>query len=376
MDSIRSGLLALVTFFAAVTLSLSTAAGSSAAAPDSSGPSAPVTAAPVLPTHNEETLAAIAKEASLHKDDALYLSVLRGLAWCVTFCDNDDNFEFTFTNYLTMLDELSCNKSHPGLTAIVHRLIAREFERVRPRMAEIFDQDADGYEDFISVLSIAYHHKVDIAPLKTFAQGHFRGITFPDRLEEFHAAVKVLDYDRLTDMVIGAAFVDMAYRWGIEKDFRLPPNNFAKVMKECSSIPFLKKYKEAGYHDQNYYATHVLLALNHYGQKPIPASETTDQVFFYLIDQYKTVRQSVGDLDLLCEYLYCLRQLLPANAAFLREAEEYVLSQQRSDGSWGTADDFKGDPYDQLHPTWTAITLLVHGAGAAGAEVGPVAGVK
>jgi len=74
------------------------------------------------------------------------------------------------------------------------------------------------------------------------------------------------------------------------------------------------------------------------------------------------VRNRVNDLDLLCEYLYCFRQFGQASAGFLKEGEGYVLSLQRADGSWGKADDFAGDPYDQLHPTWTAITLLVVGS--------------
>jgi hypothetical protein len=36
-----------------------------------------------------------------------------------------------------------------------------------------------------------------------------------------------------------------------------------------------------------------------------------------------------------------------------------VISVQKSDGSWYIDEDPDDDPYDILHPTWTAITLLV-----------------
>ena len=52
--------------------------------------------------------------------DERYLSVLRGLRWCVAFCDDDSKFDFTFSNYLMMLEELTLYRSHPALAGIVH----------------------------------------------------------------------------------------------------------------------------------------------------------------------------------------------------------------------------------------------------------------
>lgn len=103
----------------------------------------------------------------------------------------------------------------------------------------------------------------------------------------------------------------------------------------------------------------MLLALVHYGRRPLIPSAAGDKVFFYLAGQYDRVRNHVNDLDLLCEYLYCFRKFGQVSAGLVREGERHILSLQRADGSWGTAEDFAGDPYDQLHPTWTAITLLV-----------------
>lgn len=308
--------------------------------------------------YNQAALLAIDKEAG-QSVDKRYSAVLRGLRWCVVFSDNDSNFNFTFTNYITMLHELTLHSSHSGLKRIVHALIVKEFKRAIPRLDTLFAADEDGYMDFVTMLPIAYRHKVPLKPLKIFAAGRFEKITPPDRLNEFRLAAKNLDYDLLTNLIIEAAFMDMAYEMGGAKDFQLPPNNYRTIMDECAGIPFLHKYNDDAYHDQNYYATHVLLALNHYGQETLKASATGDRVFQYLAGQYSTVRNQAGDFDLLCEYLYCLRQFVISGVSFITEGERHIMSLQNPDGSWGTVDDFNGDPYDQFHPTWTAITLLV-----------------
>jgi hypothetical protein len=309
--------------------------------------------------YNLDTVRALDEEILSVTDDERYLAVLRGLRWCVIFNDNDTRFDFTFSNYVTMLDELTYQRAHPRLTSIVHDLIVKEFERALPRFPRLFDADPDGYEEFVSILPIAYHHQVPVGPLREFAAGHFAAVAPRDRLQEFRQAAKESNYDLLTDLVIDAAFTDMAYELGVDKDFKLPPDNYRTIISECALIPFRARFGDDAYHDQNYYATHVLLALVHYGSRPLVSSAAGDRVFFYLAAQYEKVRNRVNDLDLLCEYLYCFRQFRPASVDFVTEGENYVISAQRADGSWGTRDDFAGDPYDQLHPTWTAITLLI-----------------
>ncbi|MBJ6724976.1 hypothetical protein [Geomesophilobacter sediminis] len=305
-----------------------------------------------------KTVTELKHEISTNRSDARYVATLAGLRWCVTFCQNDDNFDFTFSNYLTMLDELTLHHPRPALMRIVHDLIVREFARALPRLDRIFPADADGYESFVSILPIAYHHQIPLNPLKEYASRRFAAVVVPDRLAEFREAARLRDYDRLTDLVVGATFVDMAYRWGAARDFRLPPNIYGTVLDECAVIPFQNKERDNGYFDQNYYATHLLLALNHYGQRQLNASSTGDRVFFYLTEQYDAVRNRVGDLDLLCEYLYCFKQFAPVGVGFVTEGERYVMSLQRPDGAWGAVEDPDKDPYDRLHPTWTAITLL------------------
>jgi hypothetical protein len=311
--------------------------------------------------YNQATLSELDREIAKNNENKQYSAVLKGLRWCVIFNDDDKNFDFTFTNYITMLDELTIHSRRESFKRIVHTLIQKEFDRALPRMPKLFEANEGGYESFVSILPIAYHHQVPVQPLREFANRHFANadLDYSDPVEEFRSAAKKRDYDLMCDLIIDAVFTDMAYRWNIDKDFRLPPNGYQAIMSECATVPFLHNYKSKKYHDQNYYATHVLLALNHYGQKPLIASATADKVFFYLIGQYNRIRYDVGDLDLLCEYLYCLKQFAFKNVEFITEGDGYIISKQHEDGSWGTYGDSKGDPYDQLHPTWTAITLLV-----------------
>jgi hypothetical protein len=313
--------------------------------------------------YNQAIIDSLDREIAQCSDER-YLAVLRGLRWCVAFCDDDSKLDCTFSNYLMMLEELTLYRLHPAMAGIVHTLIVREFERALPRFSTIFPPDADGYDQFIYILPVAYRHQVPAKPLKEFASHHFATVTPVDRLHEFRQAAKKRDYGRLTDLLVWATYLNMAYRCQADRDFTLPPDNYLTIMTECASIPFVARFNQEAYSYQNYYATHVLLALNHYSQRPLIASVSADKVFFYLAGSYNTVRYRVGDLDLLCEYLYSFRQFRLGGAQFISEGEQYVLSQQREDGSWGTPEDFGSAPYYQFHPTWTAITLLIQGGPA------------
>lgn len=338
-----------VAFAAFLLLCFLTAEGSAAGAAVSPGT-----------RNNRSTIAAIDLELRAHKGDARYCAVLRGLRWCIILNADPSRFENTFSNYITMLDELSLSPSPPALRKIVHTLIRREFVRALPGFGKMFTADSAGYMNFVSVLPVAYRHHVPAGGLKRFAAGHFAGVEVPDRLEEFRQAARKLQYLTLTGIIVEAAFVDMAYELGVARDFRLPLNRFTTIMDECAAIPFVHRHGDAGYYDQNYYATHVVLALNHFGGRRLRASAAGDHVFAYLSENYPVIRNKAEDLDLLCEYLYCLRQF-GMSGPLVSEAEQYVLSRQHPDGSWGSRDDIDGRPYDHLHPTWTAITLLVLG---------------
>jgi hypothetical protein len=84
--------------------------------------------------YNHTAVSALDSEIAKNSGKKRPLAVLKGLRWCVIFCDNDENFNQTFSNYITMLDELSLHSSDPVLTRIVHDLILNEFRRAEPRL--------------------------------------------------------------------------------------------------------------------------------------------------------------------------------------------------------------------------------------------------
>src|SRR5208283_1803559 len=118
--------------------------------------------------YNQVIIDALDREIAECSDER-YLAALRGLRWCVAFCDDDPKFDSTFSDYITMLDELTLHRPRPALAGIVHTLIVREFERALPRFPAIFPPSPAGYEDFISILPVAYRHQVPAKPLKEFA---------------------------------------------------------------------------------------------------------------------------------------------------------------------------------------------------------------
>ena len=62
-------------------------------------------------------------------------------------------------------------------------------------------------------------------------------------------------------------------------------------------------------------------------------------------------------MDLLGEYIQCLKIYGFGGEKFIHESEEYLMSKQQKDGSWPPPDD-NDDYYDIFHPVWTSIVAL------------------
>jgi hypothetical protein len=237
----------------------------------------------------------------------------------------------------------------------------KEFNRALPKMSRLINANDIGYARFIYILPALYHHRVPVQPFREFADKYFAELEYPDQLKIFRRLAKKRDYDNMTSIVSETAALDMAYSWKADRDFKLPPNIYETVIKEAMDVPLPVKYGNNNYNDQNYFVTHLVMALNHYGHRPLPPSAIGDKLFFYMIGQYKTVRYKSDYIDMLCEYLYCLRMYGLRNVKFMNEDEKYIISLQRPDGSWGEADDPDDSPYHLFHPTWTVITMLIQG---------------
>ena len=83
-------------------------------------------------------------------------AVLEGILWCVRFVDKDEYFHFIFTDYITMLYELTLNRERAFVREIAIKLARNAFRRADDKLAAIFPCSAVGKWDFISNRTKAY----------------------------------------------------------------------------------------------------------------------------------------------------------------------------------------------------------------------------
>lgn len=111
-----------------------------------------------------------------------------------------------------------------------------------------------------------------------------------------------------------------------------------------------------GYPELVYAVTHVVYALNDYGLYRLRPSWLPHEFAFLKAN----LRQSIADRDpeTTGEFLDTLKAFgLTQADPVIRAGMDYVLSRQRSDGSWGEPE--VGDCYTPYHATWTAIGGLM-----------------
>jgi hypothetical protein len=80
----------------------------------------------------------------------------------------------------------------------------------------------------------------------------------------------------------------------------------------------------------------------------------------YIQESFSKV-YNLGYIDLLAEYIQCLKIIQPLIKNSTKEIskyEQFLLDQQRSDGSWGNDRSDNGDPYTVFHPTWAVLTAI------------------
>jgi hypothetical protein len=120
-------------------------------------------------------------------------------------------------------------------------------------------------------------------------------------------------------------------------------------------LPQMRPYPPHRYNDQPYYdaiymLTHVVYTFNHYNLSRVSPTCFPDE-FAYLKSNLPAAIED-HDPETLGEYVDSLRAFgVDYSDARLREATEYILSAQNSDGSWG--DPAEKDIYTRYHATWT-----------------------
>jgi hypothetical protein len=125
-------------------------------------------------------------------------------------------------------------------------------------------------------------------------------------------------------------------------------------------LPQMRPYPPHRYNDDDYYdaffaITHVIYTYNHYNLSRV-SPECFPEEFTYLKTNLPAAIAD-NDPETLGEYVDSLRVFgVDYSDPHLREATEYLLSTQNSDGSWG--DPSEKESYVRYHTAWTGQGAL------------------
>jgi hypothetical protein len=284
-------------------------------------------------------------------------AVIKGLLWLLDFVQDHGNFTFIFTNYIPMLYEVSVINDDRTIKNIARRLIKNDSLRGGAHLHDIFDKD--NIQDIILMIGIL--ERIN-APADKYIDYYNKNLWAYDGEKcrrEFYGAVRAMDYDKLTDVICDYSHFRFAYKSKKNTLLRLPKDYRGEFLKKCAALPFKHAADdESGYHDQNYYATHVVFFITGYGEYRAPDTALTRKLRKYLSDNLRFVRTQADDLDLVGEYVECLKIFGFGGREEVRESINYIVSRQNPDGSWVKNDGKEKDPYDFFHPSWTSITAL------------------
>lgn len=291
--------------------------------------------------------------------------VLAGLHWLIVFIDDSQHFQDLFSDFIIFSEELSRNSSYPQLAEIGSRLLVDSLQRAQVDLEIIFPADEDGLWDFIGILPIvAQVPEVKNTYLQFYEKrfSHLAKQAYQSEEMTFQQAIKQKNFHVIGDYLIDTSFLHYYQPTQNDLAIPLPPDTFQEHMQsfEKFDYPIELNSQSAAFSDLAYLATHVVLVMTNYGALPISTDINSQKVSDYINTTFPIVRFQLSDLDLLAEYLQSLKILQPADDPRIKMTESFILSLQRSDGSWGTAEDFAGEPYDAFHPTWAVLTALIH----------------
>ena len=289
-------------------------------------------------------------------------AVLRSLNWLVGFAADDKNLVEVFSDALLMLSELSSADHSPEVQRVSESLLRSLLATATNRLDSIFSQSVYGFWDYTSILSMVYDSKI---PLERYIE-HFNSYE-PHTIDPVYgnsieSALESMDYDLIGDYLIDFSFVHHLNEEYPNSVFYYSGNPYETVLSAIESVPFLHNFESDRvlYSEQNYFVTHIVLVMSDYGRKPIPSTILTQRVLSYILREFNTVRYKVDDLDLLAEFVHCLKILNSGEGEIVQEAISHMLDRQLPNGAWGSEKELTSGPYDQLHPSWAVSTSLIY----------------
>ena len=130
-------------------------------------------------------------------------------------------------------------------------------------------------------------------------------------LRMFNKGIKELDYYALGTVLIDTSFYHYYKNNFPNVDVDLPVNDFPAYLDRLCGMRYDHSFSDnvEAYTDQSYFVTHIVFAAMHYGNAPIPNSLLMNEVRAYLEREFDTVRYDANDIDLLAEFVHCLKAL-------------------------------------------------------------------
>jgi hypothetical protein len=123
-------------------------------------------------------------------------------------------------------------------------------------------------------------------------------------------------------------------------------------------LPAMRPYQG---HDEDmefdifYAITHVIYTLNRYNERRISGSLLPDEIAFLRRKLKESMDAENEDPEMVGEALDCLKAAGFAEDALVRQGTQFLISTQRSNGTWAGDDD---DLYTAYHSAWTGIDGL------------------
>jgi hypothetical protein len=260
-----------------------------------------------------------------------------------------------------VLKTLHLHRKKAPLGPLLQALGEISARRVQTNLTVFFEKDLSGKWEFFNALPMLLKYRVPLPVLSAFYKQHFpASVAFQYKIS-YATARKKEDMDNLMNYLLEASFLHYLRKKRPGLPFKLPPDRYPHFLRQLKGLKFPYRYRKnkSNYSMQNYFLTHVNAVLTNYGEFSQASTALTRRIWKYWKREWKTIRDKVGDFDLMAEVVFCFKLYGKAHLPLYKTGLTKILNSQNKNGSWGSKKTLAGSYYEAIHPTWTALTALV-----------------